>query len=216
MLNTLYRILGKNLKLVQLLFRLSYLGLVGLLIWGIWAYSNAPQFIPHIHNLGAKLGTISTGLLIIALLPGILKRLGVLRQIGAISMLFRRQFGILAFFTAAAHLEFSFWIKRIVAGESLFGQISIFKPQLYGFSALAIFALLWLLSNDYSMKLLGKWWLFLQRLAYLAGILIVVHIILVTGSKSGFILGAFLGIEGFSWVMEWWKKRNSNQVEAPQ
>lgn len=212
MLNTLYRILGKNLKLIQLLFRLSYLSLIILLIWGIWTYSNAPQFIKYFHDLGGKLGTISVGLLIITLLPGILKRLGVLKQIGAILMLFRRQFGVLAFFTATAHLGFSFWIKRIATGGNSLVQISIFKPQLYGFLALAIFILLWILSNDASMRLLGKWWLFLQRLAYLAGVLIVVHIILATGSKSGFVLGAFLGIEGFSWIAKWWK--NKYQTET--
>ena len=58
------------------------------------------------------------GLLILSLIPGTLKRMNLLGRLESILMLFRRQLGVLAFFTAAMHLGYMSWIKKIAAGQN--------------------------------------------------------------------------------------------------
>jgi len=135
-----------------------------------------------------------------------LKRINILGKIESILMLFRRQFGVLSFFMATTHLGYMSWIRKVASGENPID--SIFKYQEAGFVAMAIFFVLWITSNDFSMDVLGKWWKYLQRTSYFAVIALILHIF-AAGSKLWMILLFFLVAEAFSWSILLIRNKNT-------
>lgn len=206
----LYLILAKNQNLIKKLFQLSYIILIVIFIIGIWGYQNIVDIGPLYRELGEKFGQISVGLLILSLIPGTLKRMNLLGRLESILMLFRRQLGVLAFFTATMHLGYISWIKKIATGQNPF--LSAFKYQQTGFAAITIFLLLWINSNNISMKFFGKWWKYFQRLAYLSIIFLILHTF-DAGSKIWIVLSGLLTIEAFSWFVYFTKTKPSLKIE---
>lgn len=205
----IYSFLGRHLHLIKKIFLLTYILVVVGIVVGVMFYSIIPEARELYGTIGRKAGQISTILLLLSMTPGILTRLGVLKMVESILLLFRRQFGVTAFFTAILHLMYMSWIRRIAAGQNPLP--SFFTYQQYGFAALSIFILLWFTSNDFSMRLLGPLWKLIQRLAYIAAIVLMIHIF-VSGSQWWIPIGIYLGFEAISWVIQllrWsWPKQN--------
>ena len=63
---------------------------------------------------------------------------------------------------------------------------------------ITIFLLLWINSNNVSMKFFGKWWKYFQRLSYLSIIFLILHTF-DAQSKVWIVLAGLLVIEAFSW-----------------
>jgi methionine sulfoxide reductase heme-binding subunit len=203
----LYVFLAKHQKKIKFLFLLSYISLITLYIAGIWAYGKIDNFNSLYSELGEKLGQVTIALLTTALIPGMLKRLGILKRLSSIFILFRRQLGVLAFFTAVTHMGYQSFIEKIALGEN--PLTTAFTYQQTGFAAITIFFLLWVTSNDFSMKFLGKWWKYLQRTSYLAIILLILHTF-DAGSKFWLVLAVILSLEAISWLVYLIKPKPEN------
>jgi len=91
-------------------------------------------------------------------------------------LVFRRELGIITFYTALFH---GFYLYSI-SGYNLNITYSLILSNsglIFGFLALIILFVLFLTSNDYSVKLLKKNWKRIQRLVYLVPFLILLHLI---------------------------------------
>ncbi len=196
-MKSLYLFLAKHQKIVKQIFFYGYVAMVLIYIAGLWIYPNYPSVRPFFGELGSKFGEISIILLLASMTPGILKRLGVFRQIESLLLIFRRQIGITAFFTAMLHSGFISLIKEISTGKDIIPTLFVYNQT--GFAAISIFFLLWLLSNDFSMRTLGSVWKLLQRLTYVAALAIMFHVF-DAQSSWWMAVGVYLVLEAISWI----------------
>jgi DMSO/TMAO reductase YedYZ heme-binding membrane subunit len=92
---------------------------------------------------------------------------------------YRKTHGITAFILSAGHANLSLY--KVVGGpEILLASDSDFRMAVFaGMFAFNILIILALTSFSKAIKLLGKWWKTLHRLAYIAGLLIFVHVLLI-------------------------------------
>lgn len=197
-MKSLYLFLAKHQKIVKQIFFGGYVSLALLYIAGLWVYPRYEELRPFFGDIGAKFGELSIILLLISMTPGILKRLNILRQVESLLLIFRRQIGITAFFTAMLHSGFISLIKQISTGKSIIPTLFVYNQT--GFAALSIFFLLWVISNNYSMKTLGSVWKLLQRLTYVAALAIMLHVF-DARSKWWMVVGAYLVFEAISWTI---------------
>jgi len=205
----IYLLLAHHQKSIKKLFLLTYIILITLYVIGIWQYESLSEIKGLYSTIGRKSGQISIVLLLLTLIPGMLKRMDLLNKIESIVYLFRRQLGVLAFFMAVTHVGYMSWIRKIASGENPLD--SLFKYQQTGFAAFTIFLLLWVTSNDISMKLLGKWWRYLQRLSYVSVIALILHVF-AAGSQIWIVLLAFLVAEAVSWIFSLMRNKASSKA----
>lgn len=194
---------------------LFILEIILLLAWILALYTglNNPKQVFVVLELGGKLGTFSMILFVVTLLPGIIMRLKVIPKItlpiATLITPFRRHLGILMFITAFVHMSFSSTLPYIALQLISTGKV-VLPPPFRLFEQIALIAWwlllpVWLTSNDFSMKKLGKWWKRLQRLTYLALWFIFAHVAL--QSKPVALLLLVVGLlELYSWVSVWRRK----------
>lgn len=207
----LYLFLAHHQKLIKKLFLLAYIILITLYAVGIWQYDNLNEIKGLFRTIGKWSGQISIILLLLTLIPGMLKRMDLLNKLESVVYLFRRQLGVLAFFMAVTHVGYMSWIRKIASGENPLD--TVFKSQQTGLAAFTIFLLLWVTSNDISMKFLGRWWRFLQRLSYLSVIALIFHVF-AAGSKIWMVLLAFLIGEALSWIIFIIRNKTTSPVKS--
>lgn len=213
-MKNLYLLLAKNARQINFLFYLSYVALVTFFVASVWMYNNFPAAKNLFPEFGSKFGQVSILLLITSMTPGILKRLGFFKTIESILVLFRRQIGILAFFTAFMHLGYTSWIRKIANGS--FDFWTVLDRQWYGSLAIIIFFILWVISNDWSMKVMKGWWKVIQRLTYVAVIFLLFHLQFVDGDEwLKILLWAYLALEASSWTHVLLKKFMPNKTTPP-
>lgn len=189
-----------------------------------------PKQILLLMQISDKLGTLSLLLFVLTLLPGIITRLQInqksLSIIAIIITLFRRQLGILMFITAFLHMSLGTTLPLIafqlipianLSALSIAEKIRLsaraFPPTLRSFEQIGMVAWMillpvWLTSNDFSQKLLGKKWKTLQRLTYVALWFIFIHVALQKESLALVLLLVGL-LEMYSWVSVWRRKQAS-------
>lgn len=210
-LKDLYLFLAKHQKIVKKIFFIGYIAMVVMYIVGLWVYPNYPSLRPMFGEIGSKFGEISVVLLLASMTPGILKRLGIFRQIESLLLIFRRQIGITAFFTAILHSGFTSLISLISTGKSVIPSLFVYNQT--GFAAISIFFLLWVISNNFSMKMLGGVWKLLQRLTYVAALAIMFHVF---DAQSSWWMpaGVYLVLEAVSWVVFLFRQFRANKKPA--
>ncbi len=188
---------------------------IGLVFWWMWIYWQAAtdyaSVVWILFNWGSIFGQIAIGLYVMTLLPGVITRLkwwsAITKPIGLILMLFRRHFGILMFILAFIHLTFSSTLPYL----ALYNFQSPGLPALRSFEIMgaigwALLFPLWLTSNDWAVKKLGRWWKRLHRLTYVALFFIFTHVAL-QGGVGAVLLGATGIMVALSWVVFWRKSR---------
>ena len=194
-----------------------------LLIWGLALFTalNNPQQVFVVLKIGPKLGTTALLLFCLTLLPGIIMRLKMVPKfslpIATLITPFRRHLGILMFITAFVHMSFSSTLPYIAIQLISTGKV-VLPPPFRLFEQIALIGWLlllpvWLTSNDFSMKKLGKWWKRLQRFSYIALWLIFIHVALQTESLALIVLVVGL-LEVCSWVVVWRRKHGSHTLAA--
>jgi sulfoxide reductase heme-binding subunit YedZ len=187
-----------------------------LLIWclAVFVAFRNPQQIFVVLKISGKLGTASLLLFSLTLLPGIIMRLKLVPKltlpIATLITPFRRHIGILMFITAFVHMSFSSTLPYIALQLISTGKVVLPPPfrlfEQIGLIGWMLLLPVWLTSNDFSMKKLGKWWKRLQRLTYLALWLIFIHVALQKELLALFLLVVGL-LEIYSWVSVW--RRNT-------
>lgn len=157
-----------------------------------------------IYDVGSNMGVLAFLLYLATFLPGVLQRFKILPLMTASMILFRRQLGILMFYAAIVHLMLVSSIPKIYTYGTI--DLSLFaQKEIFGLIGVIILFPLWLTSNDFSIKKLGKFWKILQRFTYFALIFIFLHVALQELSLALIGLVVMLTI-GASWVSKWAKK----------
>jgi sulfoxide reductase heme-binding subunit YedZ len=197
-----------------------------LLIIALWltvffnALSDFRAIFLQVYNLGLTLGQTAIILYAITLTPGIITRLQwfppVTQPISSLILPFRRHFGILMFLTAFLHLSFTTTLPYFAAHNfsppNLLPELATFQWMgLFGWLALLP---LWLTSNDYAQKGLGKFWKILHRLTYVALFFIFLHVAL-QGVKWMYVIAPFLILEVISWLVYWRREASKPKVVTP-
>jgi DMSO/TMAO reductase YedYZ heme-binding membrane subunit len=182
--------------LLKWLCFVGYLVLVFVWLTGGWALSQQLISLSMLYEIGSKFGTLAVILYTATLIPGILKRLQVLPQFASVGRLYRRQVGITMFLSALVHYSFTTMFPFVIGG-----QMPVFDvAKTAGFFSLLTLLLLFVTSNDLAERGLGKIWIWLQRLTYVALILIFIHVAFME-VKWAVVLGVTAFFEILSWVV---------------
>lgn len=149
---------------------------------------------------------------IMTLIPGMVTRFGLAGSLGVVNrwlVPIRRELGIMTFGFAIAHASFI----KLMPWFLMFGLLplsSLVLSDVFGVSALIILFFLWLTSNDYSVKKLGKFWKRLHRFTYLALFLILAHVAFFN-QVWAVVLLAVAVLQVASWISFWSRQKVSNQ-----
>lgn len=174
-----------------------------------------------IYDIGNKLGEIAVILYVTTLAPGIITRLQwfptLTQPISSIILPFRRHVGILMFLTAFVHMSFVMLFPYL--GQYNF-QFPTALPTflLYEWMGLIAWICLfpmWLTSNDYSQKALGRNWKVLHRITYIALLLIFLHLALQKTNWMWIVAPAVV-LEALSWIRQWQRDAAKKKLIATQ
>lgn len=190
-------------------FKYLYGAIIGFIILGgYFIASGDPLGDTFRFTIGPWLGRIALILLAIVALPGILGRFRIEIPITRVITLFRRQLGITTFLIAYGHYSF-------VRGIAYIAKIIPFKLPLPIFEAVALWAfmilfVMFLTSNSFSVKKMGKWWKRLHRFVYVAMWLLVLHTILQRISIWSVLIFIFALLEAASWIYDKFSTRKQS------
>ena len=160
----LFKMLIKNRRILYFLVFLLY----PLVLLTIFYFSNEK------YEFLKELGSLTFNILMIILISKPLVeifQLNFLRKY----LTFRRELGIIVFYNALFH-SFILLIMSNYNFNIMFNLIKSNKSFAFGLIALLILFLLFITSNDFSMKKLKRFWKILHRLVYLIPLLIFLHI----------------------------------------
>ncbi len=163
-------VLTRRLKLPWLQI-LSHVAALLPLAWLVWNYWQDSFIIDPIRETTTLTGKTALTLLLLSLACTPINTLLGLKQVRRV----RRALGLYAFMYAALHgltfvgLDYGFDLDLI--GPAIFDQ----RYVLAGFAAFLLLLPLAITSTKGWQKRLGKNWKRLHRLAYLAGVLVIVH-----------------------------------------
>lgn len=124
---------------------------------------------------GTAFGQIALVCYVLTVLPGIARRFGKFYKPVSILMIFRRYIGIMTFMFVLIHASIVrfFWILK--------GQMSVIPTevfQVFGFLSFIILFSLFITSNDWSVRKLGRWWEWIHNLTYIVVWFIFAHVAL--------------------------------------
>ena len=206
---TLLQRLAVNKSRVLIGFRIGYSLILVLL--GIFFYYNLIKInLIEMYMTGIWAGRSAIVIFSFVLLPGILKRFGLQWQIRSILMLFRRQLGVLTYGLIFLHYA-SILLFPVLTGRIKINPLLVPQFQLFGLSALYLLTPLFLTSNDWSTKYLGKWWGRLHKLVYVVAWLIFGHVAFQSNMLYSSIIGITATLELISLIYSYYlsKKRLS-------
>lgn len=200
----LQKFLLSHRKEVTWLFLAYEIGMVVIWVLGLVLAKNNPMILIDFPEIGEKFGVVAFGLFVLALLPGILQRFDVFPVIRTMLMTFRRHLGVSMFLSSVVHFGFVTSIPMIVSNNF---SVQLFSTrEMLGFIAYVFLVPLWITSNDYSVKKMGKYWKWLHRLVYIALLFIFLHVAIVQ-SKFAVVAGLMIALEMMSWVKVWGRGR---------
>lgn len=156
------------------LFKYLYVAQILFLLFGAYTvFTNHPIYSSNIYFLAVNCGRTALILLGIVVLPGILGRFGVEIKLTRIITLFRRQLGIYVFLLALTHYQLVRFLPRQAGIFPNMPPFPVFET--IGFFAFSLLFLMFLTSNNFSQKKLGRWWKRLHRVVYVVLWLLVLH-----------------------------------------
>ena len=200
----LYENVARKSPQIIPLFKYLYFAIIIYLIFGTNSYISKGAVDQFFYTIGVFFGRTALTLLGIVVLPGILGRFDVQIKVTRIITLFRRQLGILVFVLAFSHYQ-------LVRGISIYtGQIPLFPRPIFeimGTSALFLLFFMFLTSNNFSQKKLGKNWKRLHRVVYLILWLLVLHTGLQRISIWSLFIFTFAILELASLIYNYLKKK---------
>ena len=153
-----------------------YAAILLVLAAGVYVYYTNEPLFQTFYDTGVAFGRAALVLLGIVVLPGILGRFGIEIKITRIITLFRRQLGITVFLLAFVHYQLVRALLYYTGKLDFSSSRPLFEN--FGFYGLMFLFFLFLTSNNFSVKKLGKWWRRLHRFVYLILWLVVLHTVL--------------------------------------
>lgn len=197
-------------QLITNVFGVIEYGLVVAIAGGYYFFVSQPSAFELIDTIGRQAGQVAAVCYAITLFAGILKRLDILPLIRVSLRLFRRHVGIISFLLMVMHSFFLYFFSYIEQWRlPLLDQ-----RQFYGFIGLWLLVPLWLTSNDWSERILGKLWQLIHKLTYIALFFVFLHVALVS-QKLGILLFTTFFLVIISWLVFWLRRlRQSGQNQV--
>jgi len=174
--------------------------------------AQGPQF-QTFYELGKWFGRAAITLLGIVVLPGILGRFGIEIKITRLITVFRRQLGILVFVLAFSHYHLVRGMPKIIG---LFPLFSFAVFEYFGIAALTLLFFMFLTSNNWSVKKLGKKWKILHRVVYVVLWLLVLHTALQRISIWSLWIFAFAVLEVSSLAYGFFRNSKTQKTDTSQ
>ena len=205
--DTLYEGAARNKPFLLIFTNILYLMLIGIIVFStVSAYGDQKLFNFFEVNR-AWFGRAALLVLLVVITPGILGRFNIQIKLTRIITLYRRRLGILVFSLAFTHYHL-ISLPRLTGFEPLKFPYPLF--QMFGFYALAILFFMFITSNNFSVRRLGKWWKRLHRVVYMALLFILLHTALQRTSIWSILAGVFLVLEVTSLAYAYIKGRSFN------
>lgn len=190
-------------KLIQVYAAFALLpGLIG--AWVMWM-RGPTSYYPFFDTLGRWSGQAALVLYSLTLVPGMLRRFGIFPLTRSVLMIWRRYFGISMFHSAITHSLLLYVIPVLATDPSLLFR-SPGNHVLYGLGGILLLFPLWLTSNDWSVKTMGKFWHTIHALTYIALFFIFLHVYLATSGWTKATVGIVFVLEVLSWVVRWFQR----------
>lgn len=187
-------------------FQFAYAVWLIAMIVATWANLSGSTLAYTIYPIGTLLGKLAAILFLVVTVPGILGRFGIRHPFITVGIMFRRHTGISMFLAGLAHGLIVSTLPNIAMGAPLLPR---FGFELFGILSMAALTPLFLTSNLYSMKHMGKYWKQIHKIIYPAFWLIVLH----TGLRGDLLWTMLLALTGVaeiaSLVFEWQKKKKT-------
>jgi DMSO/TMAO reductase YedYZ heme-binding membrane subunit len=206
------KILVANQAVIRWIFRLVYIAILGAYVAGVMAYKANPENEISLYLTGTTIGQAALICYVVTLLPGMLKRFGILPMTRTMLMMFRRQWGVTMFLLAFLHGAYTTTIAYGFGPQTPLPVLQ--SHHVWGLVSLWILFPLWLTSNDLSKKKLGKWWSWVHRLTYIAMWTIFGHLALI-GTTWRILLGIVIALEIGS-AGTFWYTKNRAQSSFPK
>lgn len=202
--------LTRNRSWTIRVFYLTYLLLGAMVVFGAIAISTQSQYLLLTAQVGKLLGISSVFVFFAATFPGILGRFRLRYPLITLGMAFRRYIGILSFLLGLSHALLVYIVAGMVTHTLL---IDIPVYAYFGALSLFLLFLLFLTSNDWSVKTLGKKWKLLHKLVYIIYWIIFLHVMFQEVGPLAFLIGACATLEVMSLLYDAMKVRESAQIK---
>lgn len=174
-IDTLYLWVIKRRNPIVNLFKVFFVIQILFLFVGSWSIYTKDSQWPLFYTLGRQSGDVAIVFFILASLPGIVRRFGKFNKLVSILMIFRRYIGISTYLFVLIHSSFVRlvpWIARI------FPLLPLETFVLVGIAAHIMLFLLFVTSNDLSVRILGRGWHRIHNLIYIIVWIILFHVAL--------------------------------------
>jgi len=169
-------------------------------------YIGLTQNAEVMYEYGKFCGLIAVYLFLATLIPGIAKRLKLANKIKHLYLflnLLRRQLGILTFMFVWYHFFFLRGLNSFQSGQ-IYTPSALF--EWFGLIAFQLLFLLFITSNDLSVRRLGTWWKKLHSLTYIIIWFVMLHVVF-TELSLAVIVFIFAIVEIYSLLYKLFQKR---------
>lgn len=188
--DVVYLFTARNKFTALLITNVLYLILLSIIVVTTYSIYNDQEFYNFFAEKRAWFGRISLLVLLIVITPGILGRFNIQIKVSRILTLYRRRLGILVFLLAFTHFHIIGLPKLVGTEPNIFPLF-----QRIGLTALVLLFVMFLTSNNFSQRRLGRWWKRLHRLIYVVVILILIHTFMQRVSIWSILAGIFFILE---------------------
>jgi DMSO/TMAO reductase YedYZ heme-binding membrane subunit len=209
-----HRWLAVNRKQITLVFQAIEWSIVALTIVAFFIFWKADfTWWLVLDEVARKAGTFSALFYLSTLVPGMLKRFGLLPLFTASLMLFRRQLGVIMFLLAIFHQSIMGLYPKLMQPSGF--TLLLTQHETYGLLALTLLFPLWVTSNDSSKQKLGSWWKWVHRLTYVALIFIYLHVSAMSAAlQLAFVVS--MSLEAISWTYYWLQSSKKKKISPVQ
>lgn len=185
-------------------FKIIYLFLILFILFIFITFRGNENLSMLVYDMGKKGGDFSLIIYLLALFPGIGERLGIKNKILSILRIYRRHLGILMFILVLVHISFTklFFLqsKNDLLPQGAFETMGIFTTL--------ILCVLFVTSNNNSLRTFKIWWYRIQRLTYISMFFIFFHVALVRFSIWSLLMVTVIILQLVSFYVVF-KKTNS-------
>lgn len=172
----IFQIAAQKKQRIWLFFWVVYIAILTILTWGSVVIIFDLPSAAFVYATGVWSGKFAVTMLAVVLIPGILGRSGIQIKATRAITFYRRQLGITTFLLALTHGMLVRNVARLAHGWYPINLAPVF--ELFGSLALSVLFLLFITSNDASVKRMGPWWKRLHRLVYIVVLFILFHTLL--------------------------------------
>lgn len=163
---------------------------------GFYTFTASIDFRSQWYLWGIDAANFSLYSFLLTLIPGIIKRLGLVTYIRFLFTplsTFRRQIGIFTYLTAVGHFWYIFFLPN---GGFMFPRI---LSDWMGSIALLIMTPIFITSNDFSVRRLDNMWKKIHLYVHVLMWFILLHVLIKERILQSFIAGLVVLIDVISW-----------------